>query len=78
MSCNLLVDDRSIDVTVSNIVLCLSDDEFQGNIDFTVLLSEPVPLRKLLSCLQLRIHSDEHRHAETLRNHRRWRDRKRL
>ena len=66
MSFNLLVDDRYIDVTVSNIVLCLSDDEFQGNIDFTVLFSEPVPLGKLLSCLQLRIHADEHRHAETL------------
>jgi len=66
MSCNFLMDDRYIDVTVSNIVLCLSDDEFQGNIDFTVLFSEPVPEGELLSCLQLRIHSDEHRHAEAL------------
>ncbi len=66
MSFHLSLDDRDIDVNVSSIVLCLSDDEFQGNIDFTLLLSEPVPSGKLLSCLRLRIHSDEHRHAETL------------
>ena len=47
MSFHLSLDDRDIDVNVSSTVLCLSDDEFQRNIDFTLLLSEPVSLGQL-------------------------------
>ena len=63
MSDSILLDGREVQVTISDLVLHLEDDEFRGNIDFVIAFSEAVPAKDVLKSLRLAITS---RHTREL------------
>ena len=61
MSDSILLDGREVQVTITDLVLHVDDDEFRGNIDFVIVFSEPVSLKDVLRSLRLAITSRDTR-----------------
>ena len=63
MSHSIFLNSRRVQVTVSDLVLNVGDDEFRGNIDYVIAFSEPVSSSDVAKHLRLRITSREIRES---------------
>ena len=57
MSEFILYNGREVQVTVTDLVLHVDDDEFRGNIDLVIAFGEPVSSKDVLTSLRLAITS---------------------
>jgi hypothetical protein len=69
MSHSIFLDGREVQVTVSDLVLNVDDDEFRGNIDYVIAFSESVSSSDVLQHLRLRITSREFRESLDILGH---------
>jgi len=60
---SFFLDGREVQVTVSDLVLNVDDDEFRGNINYVIAFSEPVSSSNVLQNLRLSITSREIRES---------------
>lgn len=66
MSSIIILDGQPVTVTVSDLLIDLSGDEFHGNIGFTIAFDGPVVTNDVVQSLRLEILPSSQHHAETL------------